>query len=213
VIISTGIFYDSLSGLVLPDDTRRWNWHEIECAWRQQGGRGLSLPPVHAWSLSIHWWNVAINASSAISLRIWTTASRGSSVVWNSVSWNILLTCPKRKSRSALGPGSKVDLVRSSGCLVQILFQSLCDVWPDIVSMYHQFSSLSCVRKGASLWKNMIIISGVSLWGEHLGTPIGSRIQISADSDTCSGKIDLGFSVAGRKSKSHVGWFLWRTRR
>jgi hypothetical protein len=31
----------------------------------------------------------------------------------------------------------------------------------------------------------------VPLWGGHLSTPIGPRIQISADSDTCSGKVDL----------------------
>jgi hypothetical protein len=51
-------------------------------------------------------------------------------------------------------------------------------------------------------------VSGVALWDEHLGTPIESQIQISADSDTCSGKVDLRFSAAGRKSKSHAGRFF-----
>jgi hypothetical protein len=50
-MISTGIVYDSLSGMVVPDDMRRWNWHEIECAWRQQGS-GDFLYPLY---LSIHW--------------------------------------------------------------------------------------------------------------------------------------------------------------
>jgi hypothetical protein len=52
---------------------------------------------------------------------------------------------------------------------------------------------------------------GVSLWGEHLGTPIGSWVQISADSDICSGKVDLGFSATGYKCKSHAGRFFWGT--
>jgi hypothetical protein len=51
-------------------------------------------------------------------------------------------------------------------------------------------------------------IESVPLYREHLGTLIGSRIQISADSDKCSGKVDLGFSAAGRKSKSHAGRFF-----
>jgi hypothetical protein len=38
--------------------------------------------------------------------------------------------------------------------------------------------------------------------------PIGSRIQISANSDIYMGKVDLGFSAAGRKSKSYVGQFF-----
>jgi hypothetical protein len=45
----------------------------------------------------------------------------------------------------------------------------------------------------------------------HFGVNISaprSRIQISADSDNCSGKVDLGFSAAGRKSKSPVGRFF-----
>jgi hypothetical protein len=47
-------FYGSLCGLVLPDDTKRRNRHEIVCAWRQLGGRGLSLPHIFAfYSLSI----------------------------------------------------------------------------------------------------------------------------------------------------------------
>jgi hypothetical protein len=33
----SGNFYNSLSGMVLPDDTIKWHRHEIECAWRQQG--------------------------------------------------------------------------------------------------------------------------------------------------------------------------------
>jgi hypothetical protein len=37
--------------------------------------------------------------------------------------------------------------------------------------------------------------------------PPGSRIQISADSETCSDTVDLGFSAAGRKSKSHADRF------
>jgi hypothetical protein len=37
---------------------------------------------------------------------------------------------------------------------------------------------------------------------------IGSRIQISEDSDSCSGKVDLGFSAAGHKSKGHTGRFF-----
>jgi hypothetical protein len=43
---------------------------------------------------------------------------------------------------------------------------------------------------------------------EYFGTPIGSRIQISADSDTCPGNIDLGFSAAGHKSKNHADRFF-----
>jgi hypothetical protein len=42
--------------------------------------------------------------------------------------------------------------------LVQILFHSLCDVWLGIVSVYRQFSSVSCVAKSTYLWKNMINI-------------------------------------------------------
>jgi hypothetical protein len=39
-----GNFYYSSSGMVPPDDTRRWNRHGIECAWRRQGA-GDSLYP------------------------------------------------------------------------------------------------------------------------------------------------------------------------
>jgi hypothetical protein len=45
-------------------------------------------------------------------------------------------------------------------------------------------------------------VQGVPLWGEHLGTPIESRIQISADFGTCLGKVDLDFQPLGVKARA-----------
>jgi hypothetical protein len=45
-------------------------------------------------------------------------------------------------------------------------------------------------------------ISGVPLWGEHLGTPIGSRIQISADSDTARARSIWNFQPLGAKARA-----------
>jgi hypothetical protein len=47
-------------------------------------------PPMHAWSLYNHSWNVAIKVSSGMSARIRTTPSTRSSAVWNSVPWSSL---------------------------------------------------------------------------------------------------------------------------
>jgi hypothetical protein len=42
--------------------------------------------------------------------------------------------------------------------LVQIMVHSLCDMWPDIVSVHYQFLLIFYLAKSAYLWKNMINI-------------------------------------------------------
>jgi hypothetical protein len=62
------------------------------------------------------------------------------------------------KNAHRLVRGVKWKWCAPQAALVQMLFHSLCDVWLGIVSAYHQFSSISCVTKSGSLWKDMINI-------------------------------------------------------
>jgi hypothetical protein len=103
--------YDGLSGIVLLDDMRRWNRHEIECAWRQQDGRGPSFPPVSQF-VYFYIWNK--NTDNGYTLK---KLSGTAKIPWSKrerVSFNIFWPRTKRNwteskfsRRSLVRPGAE----------------------------------------------------------------------------------------------------------